>query len=129
MGKKLSPERVCEIMAVWAETDNYNETSKRLGVPWSTVKKIVTENREKPEYVDLCDKKRKDFVNNAIRIRDKALVRLERELDDEDSHIPANHLTTVIGTLYDKIALAEGKSTENREVTVKLPQELLEYAE
>lgn len=38
-------------------------------------------------------------------------------------------ITTAIGTLYDKRALAQGESTENASVTFNLPKELNEYAE
>ncbi len=38
-------------------------------------------------------------------------------------------ITTAIGTLYDKKALADGNSTENVSVEIKLPPEVNEYAE
>ena len=38
-------------------------------------------------------------------------------------------VTTAIGTLYDKRALARGEATENTRVTVDLPEEMNEYAE
>lgn len=38
-------------------------------------------------------------------------------------------LTTAIGTLYDKRALAKGESTENTSVTFKLPEGIMKYAE
>ena len=37
-------------------------------------------------------------------------------------------VTTAIGTLYDKRALAEGGTTENVTVSVKLPEGIDEYA-
>lgn len=38
-------------------------------------------------------------------------------------------ITTAIGTLYDKKALAEGKPTDNTKVTFELPPEVKPYAE
>lgn len=38
-------------------------------------------------------------------------------------------ITTAIGTLYDKKALAEGGATDNVSVTVKLPEGIEQYAE
>lgn len=38
-------------------------------------------------------------------------------------------LTTAIGTLYDKRALAKGESTENTQVEFKLPKDMMRYAE
>ena len=37
-------------------------------------------------------------------------------------------ITTAIGTLYDKKALSDGKSTENIVVDVKLPEGIEDYA-
>ena len=37
-------------------------------------------------------------------------------------------LTTAVGTLYDKRALAKGESTENKTVNIKLPEGFEEYA-
>lgn len=37
-------------------------------------------------------------------------------------------VTTAIGTLYDKRALAEGKTTDNVSVSIKLPEGIDEYA-
>ena len=41
-------------------------------------------------------------------------------LDDEEEKIPVNNLSTVIGTLYDKRALAKGESTVNNKFEVDI---------
>ena len=41
------------------------------------------------------------------------MCRLEKEIADDEKDIPINHLTTAIGTLYDKRALAKGEMTQN----------------
>lgn len=128
-GKKISPEIIYKIMTSWAVTNNVNETAKRLDIPESTVRKTVKDNKDKAEFAKLCERKRSDFGKRADSIMHKALNRLEKELDNEDKDIPINHLTTVIGTLYDKKALADGNSTENVSVEIKLPHEVNEYAE
>lgn len=127
-GKKTPPEVVYQIMTSWAVTDNFNETARELDLPITTIKKVVDENKDKPEFVELCTQKRKEFSVAASRIINKALTRLESEIEDEEKSIPVNHLTTVIGTLFDKKALAEGKSTDNVTVHVKLPEGIEEYA-
>lgn len=38
-------------------------------------------------------------------------------------------ITTAVGTLYDKKALADGNSTDNVSVSIKLPEGIEEYAE
>lgn len=127
-GKKTSPETVYQILTSWAVTGNYKETAERLGIAVSTVKKIVDENKNEPEFEKLCNEKKQKFSDQAGRVIDKAMRRLEREIEDESKEIPVNHLTTVIGTLYDKKALADGGATENLVVEVKLPQGAEEYA-
>jgi len=127
-GKNTAPEVVYDIMASWAVTNNVNETAKQLHIAESTVRKIVKANKDKPEFAKLCEEKRNDFSKNAGRIISKALNRLETDIDNHDKDIPVNHLMTVIGVLYDKIALTEGRSTQNTEVTFKLPEGFDEYA-
>ena len=128
-GQKTPPETVYKIMASWAETGNYQETARQLKVPQSTVEKIVKENKNKPEFVEVCDKKRDEFSKKATQIINKALRRLENELDNYDKDIPINQLTTAIGTLFDKRALVDGEATERMSVEIKLPDGADEYAE
>lgn len=127
-GKKTPPETVYKIMASWAVTDNFRETSRELGIPLATVVDTVKKHETEPEYVQLRAEKRAEFVGAASRVMKKALIRLEKAIDDPDNNIPANHLTIVIGTLYDKIALADGKATENIAVEVRLPEGGEDYA-
>ena len=35
------------------------------------------------------------------------------KIEIDKGTVPANHLATIIGTMYDKRALAKGESTEN----------------
>lgn len=115
-------------MAFWAVTKNYKETAEALGLAVSTVKKIVDEHIQEEKFEKLCNEKEQEFTKRADRVISRAFDRLEKELDDEERDIPVNHLTTVIGTLYDKKALAEGSATENVTVEIKLPPGADEYA-
>ena len=128
-GKKTPPEVIYQVMTSWAVTDNINETAKLLGLPYSTVEGIVDKNKDKEESVNLREKKKDDFCKKADSIINKALSRLERDIDNAEKEIPINHLTTVIGTLYDKRALARGESTENTKITFELPESVNEYAD
>ena len=164
-GKKTPPEVIYQIMTSWAVTNNYNETSKELGIPFTTVKDIVDKNKDKPEFVELRDKKKEEFSKQASEIIQKGLTLLNRRFDralasEEDldllideiyatpktslsqdeknrlvSKIRALQLhdvkaiTTALGTLYDKRALAEGSATDNVAVSIKLPEGIDEYAE
>ena len=112
-GKKTSPEVIYQVMTSWAVTNNYNETANALNMAVSSVKKIVQDNKEKDEFAKLCTEKREEFSDKASKLIDMLLERLENELDNEDKEIPINHITTAIGTLYDKRALAKGEMTQN----------------
>lgn len=115
-GKNTSPEMIYEIMTSWAITNNVNETAKQLGIAESTVRKIVKANKDKSEFTKLCEEKKETFSKKADKIIDKALNRLERDIDNKDKDIPVNHLTIVIGTLTDKKLLLEGKPTARTEL-------------
>lgn len=117
-GKKTNPETIYKIMASYAMTNNAEETAKLLKLPRSTVMNIIKKNKDKKEFVELGHKKKNEFADKASIIIDKALHRLENSIDNEDVPIPINHLTTVIGTLYDKRALAQGESTENSKIKI-----------
>ncbi len=127
-GKKTPVNQIYKIIAVWAVTGSYAETARRLDMNEKTVEGIVKENKDKPEFSELLAEKRKEFSAAATRIINKALERLERELDDTEKDIPINHLTTAIGTLYDKRALCEGDATGKITVDIKLPEGIDDYA-
>lgn len=127
-GKKTDNETIYKIMISMFSTNNFNETSRQLNIPVKTVEKIYKENKDKEEFTKLCIEKKDEFVENASRIIDKALRRLEKALDNKKEKIPVNNLTTVIGTLYDKRNLAEGKSTNNTDITIKMDKKVEELS-
>ena len=128
-GKKTSPETVYAIMGSWAITESYAETSRILNIPVKTVEDIVKKHIDKPEFAKLRRDKRDEFADKATKIINSALERLENTIDDYENNIPVNHLTTVIGTLFDKRALTQGEATENTVVEIKLPPGCEKYAE
>ena len=148
-GKQTPPEVIYKVMTSWAVTNNYSETARALGMAESTIRKIVSDNKDKDEFAELCDKKKKDFADKATVIINKGLELIDRRLslaldkqdeldqliheieqcgDDELTYqqkLTAINLiretqmqkikdiTTAVGTLYDKRALAQGDSTQN----------------
>ena len=54
------------------------------------------------------------------------MSKLDKALDRDD--IPVNNLTTVIGTLYDKRALAKGEMTSNTSISIKMTDEIKELS-
>lgn len=127
-GKKTDNETIYKIMISMFSTNNFSETGRQLGIPQRTVEKIYKENKNKQEFTKLCEEKKDEFAKKASRIIDKALNRLEKVLDNEKEKIPVNNLSTVIGTLYDKRNLAEGKSTVNTELNIRMDEKVEELS-
>lgn len=128
-GKKTAPEVIYKVMTSYAVTGNILETARQLDMPEPTVRGIVMANKDKEEFKKLQEKKKEEFADKATRIIDKALKRLENAIENDEEYIPVNQLTTAIGTLYDKRALARGESTNNTKVEFKLPEGVEDYAE
>lgn len=118
-GKKLDEDTIYKIMASYFTTRNMNETSRQLDIPFSTVKDTVDRNIDKPEFVKLQEEKRKKFSAKFEKIINKALDRLDKEIDEQDK-IPVSQLSTVVGTLYDKNRLENDESTENTNQTINI---------
>lgn len=121
-GIKVDNKLAAKIIASYALTNSYLRTGKELGVCNNTVKRVINrKNKEDPEMVSRIVKDKKDtFIEDATRIMSKAMKRLENELDSPKTIIPTNNLSTVIGTLYDKRALAKGESTSNTNGTISV---------
>lgn len=128
-GKKTDNETIYKIMLSVFSTGNYSETSRQLNIPIKTVEEIYKRNIVKEEFTKLRKEKAEEFTEKATKIIDKALKRLEQALDDKEEKIPVNNLSTVIGTLYDKRALAEGKSTVNTDITIKMDKKVEELSQ
>ena len=112
-GKKTAPEDIYRVMTSWSVTHNNNQTARELGLPESTVRKIVEDNKEADEFKKLCEQKQEEFSEKASVIIDMLLERITETVADGDKDIPLHHLTTAIGTLYDKRALSKGEMTQN----------------
>ena len=80
-GKKLPPETVYKIMLSVFNTGSYSESARQLKIPESTVEKIYKDNKDKPEFVKLCEEKREEFVEKATQIINKATDLLSRRID------------------------------------------------
>ena len=112
-GKKTPPEDIYRVMTSYAITRNMNETARNLDMPYMTVKNIIDNNIDTEEFVKLREEKENEFAEKSSRIIDLIMERIENEVLKEDKEIPLNHLTTAMGTLYDKRALSKGEMTQN----------------
>lgn len=90
------------VIANWWVTGKYSETSRQLNIPESSVRRIILDNKDSTFFKEIELEKRIEFNTKASKIIDKAMVRLDKELDN-DKPIPINNLSVVIGTLHDKI--------------------------
>lgn len=126
-GQKYSDEIREQAYALYAVNGSIAETGRTLGIPPNT---ISTWLKTKPPdgFDELRQQKKREFIDRASDIIVTAMERLERELLNDETQIPVNHLTTVIGTLYDKRALAQGENTDNVKLTFSLPPEVDDYA-
>lgn len=120
-GKKTDNETLYNIMSSYFETRSYSQTGRDLDVPISTVEKLVKEHIKDEEFVKLWNEKKEEFATKADVIIYQAMDRLTKKLDSEDD-IPVNQLTTAIGTLYDKKAMAQngvvGNITPNVQIVM-----------
>lgn len=120
-GVKTPTKKKTEVIKSYVQTDSYNATEKETGVNHKTVKKIIEENPI--EY----QQEKERFIEKTTKLLDKALDKLDKGLDRED--IPINNLTTAIGTLYDKRALAKGESTTNQAIKIEMTDSLKELSQ
>ena len=120
-GVKTPTKKKVEVVKSYVKTNSYNATSKETGVNDHTVKKIIEENSS------LYEQEKQKFIETTTRLINKALCRLDEGLDRDD--IPINNITTAIGTLYDKRALAKGESTTNENIVVQMTPEIKELSE
>ena len=119
-GVKTPTKKKIEVIKSYVQTDSFNATAKETGVNPKTCKKIVEENPK--EYID----EKEQFIATTTRLINKALNKLDEGLDRDN--IPINNISTTIGTLYDKRALAKGESTNNDSIVIKMTDELKELS-
>ena len=155
-GKKHDLATKEKALAYMAASNNLEETSRQLNLPVTTLHHWKKEAEQKSlEFVELRNKRKKEFINSAWDGIDKSkrllLRKLERALTDEeqldallaefenlDKELSAGErsamykkfaglklediskLTTVLGTLYDKQALASEEATSIIKGTITL---------
>ena len=128
-GKKTDNETIYKIMISMFTTNNPAETARLLDIPERTVRDLYDKNKDKQEFAELRKQKQDDFIETATRIINKGLKRLEKTLDDESEKIAVNNLSTMLGTLYDKRALAKGETTSNTGITIKMDKKAEELSQ
>jgi len=103
-----------------ANQGNVKRTARDTGIHPATVRRwklAWEENEDTAPDVSLVALEATDFVSDAERVRNKALIQLERKIPDATP----SALVAVVGMLSDKIALVRGLATTRVEHTHTLP--------
>lgn len=124
----LSEEKRAEIVTLWASLKNKSKISDLVGVSEGTVRNVIKKLESDEDYINIYERSRSKFVEKSTTVIDMAFDRLIEKLSVPNRDVTVNQLSTVIGTLFDKRALAVGDSTENSKITVELSKEAAEYA-
>lgn len=120
-GKQTDNETLYKVMALYFVTNNYSETARRLNMPYETVEDLVKRHINDEEFAKLHQLTKEEFITKANRIIDKAMNRIEKELEDNEK-IPLNQLATTLGIITDKKNIAEtgGTITETPSVQINI---------
>ena len=78
-GKKYNPEIVEQALALFAINDNVADVAKQLNLPESTIREWAKQSKDDLDAIR--NQKKREFVNNAWRIIEKANKLLEKKLD------------------------------------------------
>lgn len=108
-GKKTDNETIYKVMISMYSTNNFSETARQLKMPITTVEKIYKDNKNKEEFVKLCNEKKEEFVEVASRIINKATNLMEKRIDLATNH--EDELEELIEEIWgiDKSEMSETK--------------------
>lgn len=95
-----------------ANEGNVKRTARETGVPEATVRRWKNEFEENPPSTEAIQAAAGDFLSDAKRVRNKAVLEIERQIDAREMKGAA--LVTVVGVLDDKITRVEGVVTKHQ---------------
>lgn len=110
----LSDEKREQIKALLATGAAKNDVAKKCNVSWSTVDNIAKEAPDKIE--SYREQKKQEFINKIWDNIEDAIElghTMIKEAKENKRDIPLSHISTYVGTLYDKQALMNGDPTAN----------------
>lgn len=114
MGAGIPPndEQRETIKALLSLGKSKNLVAKEMKMSWATIDKVSKESVDEVE--DLRERKRKDFVAKLWENIEDAIElghTMVKEAKENKREIPLSHISTYVGTLYDKQALMTGGKT------------------
>lgn len=122
VSKYTESQKASVYLSLQVNAGNVKRSARETGIPESTVrlwKKDFAENG--PPNTDVLEAVSSDFIADGERIRNKALKRAEKMIDDEDSKLKLAELTALSGMLTDKLNVAQGLATGRVEHQHHLP--------
>lgn len=110
-------ERARAYIVFATNNGNMRRTSRDTAIPVSTLHKWAADWDINPPDVADIEAAAGDFLDSAKRVRDAALLELERKLPKAT----ASALVATVGMLQDKISIASGLATSRQETVHTLP--------
>ncbi len=106
-------------VALTTNLGNIKKTARTTGLPISTIRRWrdIWE-QEGPPDISVLEQAVGDFVSQAERIRDRALLEAENAIPGAS----LNQLTGLIGMLTDRITVAKGLASKRTETVHTFPQ-------
>jgi transposase-like protein len=122
VSKYTESDRAAVYFSLQVNAGNVKRTARETGYPESTVRLWKKEFSEKgPPSTDAVEAVSSDFIADGERIRNKALMRAEKMIDDTGSNLKLAELTAISGMLTDKLNVALGLATKRVEHQHHLP--------
>lgn len=110
---QLTYDEIECIKALLSVNTSKQKVADEVGHSWATIDKISKLNDE--EIEGFRDIKRKEFIKKAW---EKIEMLLRQVTERKCAFATVNQVTTAMGTIYDKAALASGEATERTELEV-----------
>lgn len=115
-GKKYDEDVKQKLLKEALKTGNTKDVAERHGIPESTVRTWVIDLTKKSDkqIKELRQKRKQQFIENCWEIIEKGQRVLNKKLDDDDEvkEMSISNVSTMLGTMYDKQALASDEATE-----------------
>lgn len=117
-GIKIDNQKIANVIASYALTNNYSATARECGVSANSVKNIIIKqkNENAQEFEKVCTDKKEEFSTRANRIVDKALILLERRFDTALNN--QDELEELIDTIFKCSEDGEDKVTRKEKVDI-----------
>lgn len=113
-GKLLSEYMKEQILAEYAMTGNVSHVARKYKSDDRTIRKVLQEKRD--EFMEIREDMKVQMVKEIWGQMDSVMKLGKKMIDEalEDKRqIPLNHISSYIGTMYDKQALMMDENTQN----------------